>query len=89
MLKGEQVPSLLEAFEEELSHIDEVDEEFSATVMKKIQKSTGVKGKNLFMPIRSTLTGQLHGPDLDKVILILGKQNIISRIEYVKKYILK
>lgn len=89
MLKGEQVPSLLEAFKEELSQIEEVNEEFSTTIMKKIQKSTGVKGKNLFMPIRSTLTGQLHGPDLDKIILILGKQNLLSRIEYVEKHILK
>ncbi len=86
MLKGEQVLSLLEAFREELLQIDEVDEEFSTTIMKKIQKSTGVKGKNLFMPIRSALTGQLHGPDLDKIILILGKQNILSRIEYVEKH---
>ncbi|MFA5523702.1 MAG: glutamate--tRNA ligase [Tissierellales bacterium] len=84
MLKGDQVPSLLLAFREELLQIDEVDDEFATTIMKKIQKSTGVKGKNLFMPIRSVLTGQLHGPDLDKIILILGKQNILSRIEYVE-----
>lgn len=88
MLKGEQVPALIQTFKEELTQIDEIDEEFSTTIMKKIQKATGVKGKNLFMPVRSMLTGQLHGPDLDKIILILGKQNILSRIEYVEKHIL-
>lgn len=85
MLKGDQVLSLLEAFKEELNEIDQVDEEFSTTIMKKIQKKTGVKGKNLFMPVRAALSGQLHGPDLDKIILILGKQNLLSRIQYVEE----
>jgi len=37
------------------------------------------------MPVRIVLTGQLHGPDLVKIIQILGKQNILKRIEYVKE----
>jgi len=74
MLKGEQVPSLLNAFKEELAKIEEVDEEFSKGIMKKIQKATGVKGKNLFMPTRIALTGNNHGPELTNIIYILGKQ---------------
>ncbi|WP_069651013.1 glutamate--tRNA ligase [Caloranaerobacter ferrireducens] len=87
VLKGEQVLSLIEAFEEELNSIDEIDEEFASSIFKKLQKKTGAKGKNLYMPIRAILTGQLHGPDLVKTILILGKQNILKRIEYVKREI--
>ncbi|QIB27168.1 glutamate--tRNA ligase [Caloranaerobacter azorensis] len=85
VLKGEHVSGLIEAFEEELNSIDEIDEEFASSLFKKLQKKTGAKGKNLYMPIRAILTGQLHGPDLVKTILILGKQNILKRIEYVKK----
>ena len=51
--------------------------------MKMIQKSTGIKGKNLFMPSRVALTGSQQGPDMDKVILVLGKQNLIERIDYI------
>ena len=83
IIKGESVPELLEAFKEELEKIDSVDEEFSKGIMKMIQKSTGIKGKNLFMPSRVALTGQQHGPDIDKVILVLGKDNIIKRIDYI------
>ena len=83
ILKGESVPELLKAFKGELEKIDEVDEEFSKGIMKMIQKSTGIKGKNLFMPSRVALTGQQHGPDIDKIILVLGKQNIIKRIDYI------
>jgi nondiscriminating glutamyl-tRNA synthetase len=85
MLKGEQVPSVLNAFREELNQIEEVDEEFAKTIMKKIQKSTGVKGKNLFMPTRIALTGNNHGPELVNIIYILGKENILKRIEYVEE----
>ncbi|NMA87400.1 MAG: glutamate--tRNA ligase, partial [Tissierellia bacterium] len=85
MLKGQQVPSLLNAFKEELNQIEEVDEEFAKTIMKKIQKSTGVKGKNLFMPTRIALTGNNHGPELVNIIYILGKENILKRIQYVEE----
>ncbi|GFN36563.1 glutamate--tRNA ligase [Tepidimicrobium xylanilyticum] len=85
VLKGEQVPLLLNAFKEELENIEEIDGEFAKTIMKKIQKSTGIKGKNLFMPVRVALTGYVHGPELVSIIYLLGKQNILDRIEYVEK----
>lgn len=84
-LKGEQVPELLNAFKEELKEIEEIDEEFAKSIMKKIQKATGIKGKNLFMPTRIVLTGNNHGPELVNIIYLLGKQNILTRIEYVEK----
>ena len=88
VLKQEHVPDLLNAFKEELENIEEVDEEFAKTVMKKIQKGTGIKGKKLFMPTRVALTGNIHGPELISIIFLLGKQNIIDRIEYAKQHYL-
>ncbi len=87
-LKGQATKEILEAMRKILDNVDEVDEELSATMMKQIQKATGVKGKNLFMPTRVALTGSLHGPEFSKVIYLLGKQNILERIEYVEsKYL--
>ena len=85
MLKGEQVGTLVEAIREEVKSVDKIDEEFSTTVMKRIQKSTGIKGKNLFMPTRILLSGQNHGPDLTSIILILGKENILERLDIMEK----
>lgn len=85
MLKGEQVPALLIALKEELSLIDEVNDEFSNGIFKALKDKTGIKGKNLFMPTRIVLTGQLHGPDMGNIIKVLGKQNILERIEYVER----
>lgn len=85
VIKGEQVPELLGAFEDELDKVDEVDEDFAKNIMKTIQEKTGIKGKNLFMPTRVALTGNVHGPEMVNIIYVLGKQNILKRIDYIKE----
>lgn len=89
VLKGEQVPELFNALRAELDEVTEIDEEFAKGLMKRIQKKTGIKGKNLYMPVRSALTGNLHGPELVNIIFVLGKQNILNRIQYVENKYLK
>ena len=85
ILQWEETPTVLKAFKEALEGVEEVDMEFAKSVMKGIQKSTGVKGKKLFMPVRVALTGADHGPELVNIIYLLGKQNILKRIEYIEK----
>lgn len=48
--------------------------------LKEIQKETGVKGKNLFMPVRLALTGEEHGPELGLIAYVLGKDEVVNRI---------
>jgi nondiscriminating glutamyl-tRNA synthetase len=52
--------------------------------MKDTQKATGVKGKNLFMPMRIALSGQMHGPDLTLYAEIIGRGAVRERIEKVR-----
>ncbi len=85
VLKWEETEKVLKAFKAEVESVDEIDQEFSKTVMKKIQKATGIKGKKLFMPTRVALSGKVHGPELVSIIYLLGKQNILNRIEYIEK----
>jgi len=49
-------------------------------MMKVVNKETGVMGKDLWMPIRVALTGNLHGPDLATIVEIMGKQEVRKRI---------
>jgi len=49
-------------------------------MIKAIQKDTGVKGKQLFMPLRLALTAEEHGPDLGMIAELLGRDETISRI---------
>ncbi len=83
VLKGEQVPRLLELFRSKIRTAGRIDEEFCSGIFKVLQKETGIKGKNLFMPIRAAVTGQCHGPDLNKTLLLLGRDKLISRIKHV------
>jgi glutamyl-tRNA synthetase len=47
-------------------------------VMGNVQKETGLKGKEIWMPVRSALTGMTEGPELPQVIQIFGKEKIIN-----------
>lgn len=60
-----------------------MNQELAGTIMKRIQKETGIKGKSLFFPVRSALTGQEHGPEMSNVFLILGQEEILDRIDFV------
>ncbi|MDD7306120.1 MAG: glutamate--tRNA ligase [Peptoniphilaceae bacterium] len=77
--------SLFDSFIAKLEEVDEVDTEFAKTVMKKIQKETGIKGKNLWFPVRAALTGSVHGPELANAFVIMGKEKMLNRLKYVKE----
>ncbi|MBI3737326.1 hypothetical protein HY256_12540, partial [Candidatus Sumerlaeota bacterium] len=59
---------------------DPLDRELIKAKIKEAGKSAGVKGKELFMPIRAALTGSLHGPALDGVIAVLGREECLNRL---------
>ena len=84
-LESEDAKTLVDAFIAKLDEIDSFDQEFVKSVMKTLQKETGIKGKNLWFPIRAALTGSVHGPDLSNVMLLVGKDKIKERLEYVKE----
>ncbi len=82
-LASDQIKDLLGALKEELEAVDQVDEEFAKTVMKRIQKKTGIKGKGLYMPTRAAITGNVHGPELSNIMELLGKDKMLERINQI------
>lgn len=83
VMAGEQVPEVLTAFAHELEQLEAFKADEIKAAMKAVQKSTGHKGKNLFMPIRVATTGQTHGPDLPQAIELLGKNKIMVRLNKI------
>lgn len=83
VLEGEQVPEVLKAFVAELENVEDFSADQVKASIKVVQKATGQKGKNLFMPIRVAITGQTHGPDLPKSIAVLGKNTVLSRLNNI------
>lgn len=88
-MAGETVPTVLKAFKEKLEAMS--DEDFKSEnifpQIKAVQKETGIKGKNLFMPIRIAVSGEMHGPELPDTIYLLGREKSIEHIENMLKNI--
>jgi nondiscriminating glutamyl-tRNA synthetase len=79
----EESKQVYQAFLEELENYEELDGEVFKSIMKSIKKKTGAKGKNLWMPVRVGLTGEMHGPDLTLVVKILGGEGCKKRLKSV------
>ncbi len=47
---------------------------------KALKEQTGRKGKELFMPLRQALTGMSHGPEMDKLLLLIGPEKAQNRL---------
>lgn len=45
-----------------------------------VQKTTGRKGKDLFMPLRLALTGLEHGPELKVLLPLIGRDRALKRL---------
>ncbi|EJF75930.1 glutamate--tRNA ligase [Bartonella alsatica] len=45
-----------------------------------LKEKTGRSGKALFMPLRQALTGMDHGPEMGKLLQLLGRQKVIERL---------
>lgn len=86
MLQLDHVKDMLNVFNK-LIQENELTDEFLGSIFKRVQNETGVKGKNLYMPIRIAITGQGHGPDMAETLNVLGKELIKKRIKYsIKNY---
>ncbi len=81
ILAEEQVPTVLAAFLAKVEATDEFTPANMAVLIKEVQKETGFKGKQLFMPIRVALTGQTHGRDLNQTIYLLGLDRVQNRLK--------
>ena len=46
-----------------------------------VKEDLGVKGKALFMPLRLALTGQPHGPEMAKMLPLIGREKIVKRLQ--------
>ncbi|REB07943.1 glutamate--tRNA ligase [Sporosarcina sp. BI001-red] len=81
ILAGEQIPEVMTSFKQQLENLETFDAPSIKGAIKAVQKETGHKGKNLFMPIRVVSTGQAHGPELPESIALLGKEKTVARVE--------
>jgi glutamyl-tRNA synthetase len=72
--------AVLSSIAEKISNLDELNNDSFRQVMKEVQKETGIKGAELWKPVRIALTGETSGPELPNVIEIFGKEKVLDFI---------
>jgi nondiscriminating glutamyl-tRNA synthetase len=64
-----------------LSHLPWGDHKGCKAIVDSIGKELGLKGKELYWPLRAALSGKVQGPDLGSMISILGETRVRARLE--------
>ncbi len=80
---------VIEAFQDAVKETTTWDVDTIKALIKSVQKETQVKGKALFMPIRISVSGQMHGPELSETIVLLGKEKVLEHIQATLAYMAK
>ena len=80
VLAGEQVPEVMASLKVQLEELETFDASSIKAAIKAVQKETGHKGRNLFMPVRVVTTGETSGPELPAAIALIGKENAVARV---------
>jgi nondiscriminating glutamyl-tRNA synthetase len=75
--------TVVKAMEEIVNDWGGVNEDNFPQIVAELKKRTGLKGKNLFAPIRAALTGRAEGPELKHILPLLGKEVILERLAQV------
>ena len=57
------------------------DQETWGAWTKAVSAETGAKGRGLFHPLRLALTAQEHGPELKKLLPLIGRDRALARLE--------
>jgi len=81
LLSSEDARRIVRHFYESLKSAECPEDNYYEWAIKKVQLSTSLNGRALFLPIRCALTGCLQGPELDKLAAALGKPTIMKRLE--------
>jgi len=80
-LKEPNSPEVIKAFREEFQKEADMTPEVYKAASERVKLRCSVKGKALFMPLRSALTGRTKGPEMEKILILLGKEEIIKRLD--------
>lgn len=86
VLNKETAGRVLSVLLENLSGVEKLDGEVFIKVMRRTGKETFCKGAELWMPVRVALTGRMHGPELVKIVEVLGKEEVLSRLKEAIKH---
>lgn len=83
ILQQENTTLVLQYIRNELPDFSEPQE--IKQFIKSVVKENKLKPKDVFMPLRSALSGRVHGPELPSLIYVWGRENTLTRLDETLK----
>jgi len=83
LLAKDESRRVIAALAEEIEKVPEITVENYRGLASAVGKKLHVSGKALFMPLRAALTGKIRGLELEKVFVLLGKENVSRRLRAI------
>jgi glutamyl-tRNA synthetase len=77
----------IESFKQVLSTYDDITLDNGNEIVNKVKVATGLKGKELYLPIRFIAIAKEHGPEMNKILAIVGKETILKNIQAFKQIV--
>ncbi len=90
ILSEDVAEEILNTLKQKISKSEKLDKEISRMILKELGTEygqRGVKGKNLYMPIRISLTGSTAGPEIYHLLSIFGREEALQRIDLILNYL--
>jgi len=81
IVKSETSKQVFALLQSKIEQLLEITTDNFKPALSEVQKESGVKGKNLFMPVRLAMTGEEHGPELGLIAYVLGKDEVLKRLK--------
>ena len=79
---NDDVVKVLTAFKEEVRALPVLDAQIAKTTLDRVTATLGIGTGKILQAVRLSITGAGGGPDLMMIMEILGKEEVIRRIEY-------
>ncbi len=79
---NDQAIEILEGYQSRILETSDLDADRAKEILSNLLEEKGVKIGQVMQALRLAITGKGGGPDLMKIIEILGKQEVASRIKY-------
>ncbi len=80
-LEKDYVPSLLEEARLRIQALSPFEEESLGQVLRRLAEDSSLSPSEVFHPLRVALTGKMKGPGLFELAVVLGKEEVVRRIE--------
>lgn len=80
VLQEETAKLASDIFIKHIKNAEQLDAAAVQVALKATVKESKLKGAKVYMPIRVALTGNVHGPDLAKIVALFGLDKSITRM---------